>query len=249
LYSGQTYYLVYYPSAPDEALYLMGESYDASGNTLYLSDGAWQQENSFDLLVRPVVSSLTGVEELPVELVAFGSQVEGRDVRLRWQTASETNNARFEVQRRKGEGSWTTVGQVQGSGTTNRPQDYSHRLSDLSYGSHQFRLRQIDIDGTVHHSREVKAVISPSQGLTVQAYPNPVTTKSTVKVATGRKQDVTVEVYDLLGRRVMQLLDETVSPEQPVNLTLEGGALSSGTYFLRVRGEGVTKTERITVVR
>lgn len=254
LSAGQPYYLVYYPSTPDDALYLMGENYDASGKTLYLSSGTWQQEGSYDLLVRPVVSGLSGVQELPVGLVAFGASVSGRTATLRWETASETNNARFEVQRRRAgteEGTvvWTTVGRVDGAGTTTTAQQYSYAVDRLGYGRHQFRLKQVDVDGTAHMSTQVTAVVTPSEGLAVRAYPNPVTTDARIAVSTGRRQDVSVAIYDVLGRRVARLHDGAVTPAQPARLRLEGLDLSSGSYFIRARGEQRTETERITVVR
>jgi len=249
LNAGQDYYLVYYPSKPDDALYLMGESYDASGNSLYLSSGTWQEDGTYDLLVRPVVSSLSGVTALPVELVAFGAEVSGQSATLNWQTASETNNARFEVQQLQQEGGWKTVGQVEGAGTTTEAQRYSYEAAGLSYGTHRFRLRQVDLDGSAHTSKEIKAVVKPTESLSVQAYPNPISTTATVKVATGQPQDVSVEIYDLLGRQVAQLHEGTVSPKRPETLTLESSSLSSGTYFLRARGESATTTKRISIVR
>jgi hypothetical protein len=254
LTAGQDYYLVYYPDEPSDELAMMAETYDASGNSLGFSSGTWTEAPGGDILVRPVVSNLTGVQTLPVELVAFGAEVSGRTATLRWQTASETNNARFEVQQRRagteaGTAAWTTVGEVDGAGTTTTAQDYSLTVDSLGYGRHQFRLKQVDVDGTAHTSKRVTAVVTPAEGLAVRAFPNPVTTDARITVSTGRPQEVTVTVYDVLGRRVARLHDGTVTPTQPVRLQLDGRDLSSGSYFIRVRGEQRTATERITVVR
>ncbi|MBK7158977.1 MAG: hypothetical protein IPH77_10550 [Ignavibacteria bacterium] len=43
---------------------------------------------------------------LPVELSSFTSAVSGRDVSLNWSTASEENNARFEIERSSTENNW-----------------------------------------------------------------------------------------------------------------------------------------------
>ncbi|PSQ78778.1 MAG: hypothetical protein BRD35_00410, partial [Bacteroidetes bacterium QH_7_62_13] len=249
LSAGQIYYLVYYPSAPDDELHLMGENYDASGNTLYLSSGTWQEDSNFDVLARPVVSSLSGAQALPVELAAFRSQIDGRDVQLHWETASEAGNSHFKIQRQTEEKNWLTVGTVDGAGTTAKPQSYSYKVENLTYGTHRFRLRQVDLDGAIHTSEEVKAVLKPSDGLSVQAYPNPISAEGTVKVATNRSQEVTVQMYDLLGRHVAELHEGAVGPEQPAILSLEGSVFSSGTYILRVQGEYKMETTRVTVVQ
>jgi len=196
---------------------------------------------------------------LPVELVAFGTEVSGQHTILRWQTASETGNARFEVQRKEGGGKevgpyegqngWSVVGQVEGAGTTTEPTRYSYAVEELSYGTHWFRLRQIDVDGTFHLSREVKAVVTPSSGLSLEVYPTPVRSRATVTVATTRAQDVTIVGYDLLGREIARLYEGRVSPGRPVSLALENTRLGAGTYFVRVQGRSNVETRRITVVR
>jgi hypothetical protein len=95
----------------------------------------------------------------------------------------------------------------------------------------------------------VTAVVAPSEGLAVQAYPNPVTADARVTVSTGRPQDVTLTVYDLLGRRVARLYEGRVTPAEPVRRRLDGAALGSGAYFVRAQGGTGAATTRLTVVR
>jgi subtilisin family serine protease len=249
LSASQDYYLVYYPSKPDESVKMMLETYSASGNTFYLDSGGWQQGTTADLLVRPVVSNLSGLTELPVELAAFGATTSGRTVRLKWKTASETGNAAFEVQQKEEGSSWSTLGRVEGAGTTTKPQTYTYQARDVGYGEHSFRLRQIDRDGSTTLSKEVTAVVEPAENLAVETYPNPVSSQATVRVAAGEAQDLSVEVYDLLGRQVARLYEGEVVPSQPKTIRLESSNFSSGTYFLRVQGEAKTKTSRLTIVK
>jgi hypothetical protein len=56
-------------------------------------------------------------------------------------------------------------------------------------------------------------------------------------------------VYDLLGRRVVQLHSGPMTSDRSHTLSLDAVALPSGTYFLRARGEAFTATQQITVVR
>ncbi|MDX1440231.1 MAG: hypothetical protein R3284_10040, partial [Rubricoccaceae bacterium] len=83
---------------------------------------------------------------VPVELTSFDAQVSGDDVVLSWETASETNNAGFEVQLKQGN-DWQVLGFVEGNGTTTEAQTYSYRAEDMDVGTHTFRLKQIDYDG------------------------------------------------------------------------------------------------------
>jgi hypothetical protein len=197
-------------------------------------------------------------DPLPVELVAFQADVSSGRATLRWQTASETGNARFEVQRKEGEGNgpptaaqgtWETIGQVEGAGTTSEPQRYVYKVGRLAYGTHWFRLRQVDTDGTAHLSEAIEAIASPASGLALEVYPTPVRSRATLTVATGRPQDVSVRAYDLLGRVVARLYDGPVAPGRPARLTLEGARLGAGTYFVRAQGPSGSETRRATVVR
>ncbi len=56
---------------------------------------------------------------LPVEMTSFYSSVHGNDVTLNWTTGSESNNARFEIERTSGGSqNWNVIGIVPGSGTS-----------------------------------------------------------------------------------------------------------------------------------
>ena len=90
---------------------------------------------------------------IPVELVSFGAYAEGSDgAVLTWQTASEQNNAGFEVQHRATDGGrWRTLGFVDSKasgGTTSETNTYRYTAEDLAVGTHWFRLKQEDLDGT-----------------------------------------------------------------------------------------------------
>jgi predicted outer membrane repeat protein len=187
---------------------------------------------------------------LPVELTRFTAAVEGEAVVLAWQTASETNNAGFAVEQRLADGgSWREVGFVQGAGTTTEAHSYAFRVEQVGYGRHAFRLRQIDLGGTSTPSdvREVERRLGGPYALS--AYPNPFRSSARINLAAKEAQVVTVEVYDVLGRRVAVLFDGEVAAGQTQALRLAGQGLASGVYLVRVTGETFTATRRVTLVR
>lgn len=86
-------------------------------------------------------------QPLPVELVEFkGSCINGL-VRLEWTTASELNNDYFLVERSMDLSQWEVIGQVDGSGNSVAPINYSF-VDETSGGTAYYRLRQVDLDGT-----------------------------------------------------------------------------------------------------
>jgi hypothetical protein len=57
-----------------------------------------------------------------------------------------------------------------------------------------------------------------------------------------------ISVYDVLGRRVATVAEGTKQAGRH-SATLEAVRMPSGTYFVRMRAEGVQQTRRLTVVR
>jgi len=195
---------------------------------------------------------------LPVELTGFTATHTDEAVSLQWETASETNNTGFEVQRASGsadaasEGnvSWTSLGFVEGAGTTDEPQSYTFTAEDIAVGTHAFRLRQVDTDGTESFSEPVEVDVTLNAAYALSnAYPNPIRSAATLDLTVQQTQPVTAAVYDVLGRQVMTLHDGEITANTPTELRLNAEELSSGTYFVRVDGKSFEATRRLTVVR
>ena len=194
----------------------------------------------------------TGASTLPVEMVALEGELTQEGVRLTWQTASETNNAGFEVQRKK-ESEWNQIGYVESKaegGTTTEAQSYQYTAEDLSVGTHQFRLKQVDLDGSsqVHGPISVDVQMQEALKLTAPA-PNPVSSTATLSFAVKEQAEATVAVYDMLGRKATTLFEGTPTPGESTRLRLDASTLPSGAYLLRLRAAGRTETQRVTVLR
>jgi len=187
---------------------------------------------------------------LPVELVSFEAARDGARAVLTWQTATETGNAGFAVQRRTKADGWAERGFVQGAGTTTRPQSYRFATDALAGGTHTFRLKQIDADGTAHHSDPRTVMIRGEAGLVLSGA-NPLQKGQPVamRVQVENKQFVEVVLYDVLGQRVRTVTTDRATPAQPIRATMSTDGLASGVYFLRAHGSSVEATQRLTVLR
>lgn len=196
---------------------------------------------------------------LPVELSRFEVQPAGAQAAtLTWSTLSETGNAGFRVQHRlAGESSpsgasasWTTLGFVDGAGTTTEAQSYRFDATDLEPGTHSFRLEKIDADGTPSLSPERTARISTNGPLFLSApAPHPVQDRSSFAFVVEEGGPATVTLYNLLGQRVATLHDGPVTAGERVSLTVDAVRLGAGTYFVRLTTDSASRTERMTVVR
>ena len=230
-----------------------------------VDDGGTPSDISDDALVVSVdgfsefvLASNDPANPLPVELTAFTATADGADAVLTWQTASETNNAGFHVEQRQPDGTsrqdvstWKSLGFVEGAGTTTEPQDYRFRVRSAGYGEQAFRLRQVDTDGTESLSDVQTVRITPTEAVAVSAYPNPFGNgqPARITVTPREAQQVTVDVFDMLGRRVARLHDGRLNAGEATTLTLSGAQHASGVYFVRVVGEQFQTTTRLTLVR
>ena len=143
-----------------------------------VTGGAFQLQGSAG---QPAVRS--EATKLPVELTDFTARRDGDAIRLRWQTASETKNAGFEVQRCV-EGLWTPLGFAEGRGTTTEAQTYRFTDGNLPYAATGavYRLRQVDTDGTETLSETVAITCGPLTKLALHGnFPNPFAWQTTIR--------------------------------------------------------------------
>jgi len=209
------------------------------------SSGAWVNANRTTL-------SYSGI--IPVELANFEAwSNDGRAV-LRWQTASETNNAGFEVHHRPdSQTDWQTLGFVESNvtgGTTSDPQSYRFRTEPLALGTHNFRLRQVDLDGTATLTDTLSVRVRMDQALRLRVpSPHPVSGRATLSFALNSEDDAEVALYNLLGQRVRVLHDGPVAPNREHTITFDPQGLSSGRYVLRLQAGDRIRSHPITVVR
>ena len=199
-------------------------------------------------LVSPAASfAIPVAAPLPVELASFSVEAVRAGVQLKWSTASEKNNNYFEVERSINGIEFVKIGQVTGQGNVSASAAYGFLdasnglpVASLAY----YRLRQVDTDGTKSYSlvRSVRLGASgfPMLGL----YPNP---------ASASEQTVVLDLRSLpRGTYQATLLDATglvlatyatVGGEtQEVSVR----ALAAGTYLIRVQGQGLHLTQRLT---
>jgi len=180
----------------------------------------------------------------PVELVSFNALVlEQRNVLLKWETASETNNLGFAVERKFGEtGEWRELGFVKGAGTTAKGRNYSYQDTPESVGEWCYRLRQVDANGAFEYSDAVTvSIASPQQFALSQNYPNPFnpTTRISFQIPTTAEGQARLVIYDMLGRQVRTLLNRELTAGY-YDLSWDGNTdnglpAASGIYLYRLR--------------
>ncbi len=150
---------------------------------------------------------------IPVELISFTVDVDGNSVTLNWQTSTETNNQGFEVQRASSETifvkEWEMIGFVEGNGTTTEQNAYFFIDKDLKANKYQYRLKQIDFDGSYAYSDIIEIEVeAPMEFSLEQNYPNPFNPTTNIKYSVPADGNVSLKVYDILGNEIATLVNE-----------------------------------------
>jgi uncharacterized repeat protein (TIGR01451 family) len=193
----------------------------------------------------PIVEDFT----VPVELTSFTASLEGEAVALAWSTATETNNAGFDVERSTDGETFTTIGFELGVGTTEEAQSYRFVDREAPFATTLFyRLRQVDTDGTFEYSPVVEVEVTPSAVALLPVAPNPVSASARLRYELPEATAVRLQVFDLLGRRVATLADGE-KPAGRHEVTWTGSRLAPGTYFVRLQAGSTAQTQMLRLVR
>ncbi|NND70931.1 MAG: T9SS type A sorting domain-containing protein [Rhodothermales bacterium] len=197
------------------------------------------------------LTSAEGDPTLPVELASFSAVSNGNDVVLQWSTLSETNNLGFDIQvKGTNDGDFSTIGFIDGSGTSAEATDYSFTASDLDYGVQTFRLRQVDLDGSFRYSSDIEVSVElPTEYVMEQAYPNPFNPRATFDFAVQDQQTVRASLYNMIGQEVAELFNGLVEANSMQQIGIEARNLPSGVYIVRLAGENFNATQTISLMK
>ena len=118
---------------------------------------SWQ-----DVIIGDPKTSIVYASPTPIQLSYFqASQIpRTNNVQFQWGTLSETNNYGFYIQVLR-DGNFVDIpgSFTPGHGTTIEPQHYSWVYQNLANGRYAFRLKQIDLDGTINYYPAVEVLV------------------------------------------------------------------------------------------
>ncbi len=197
----------------------------------------------------PYMGADEGPVPLPVELESFAASVDKGSVVLRWTTATETNNRGFDIERNNN-GMFEKIGFVDGNGTTTNRNSYSFVDINPGTGVVQYRLRQIDYNGTYSYSPIVEVdLTAPVSFDLAQNYPNPFNPTTTIRYSVANAVNVSLVIYNTLGEEVMTLVNNQFTEPGVYNVVFDASNLASGTYIYRLIAGDFVMTKKMVLTK
>jgi Outer membrane protein Omp28/Secretion system C-terminal sorting domain len=187
----------------------------------------------------------------PVELTSFTSSVSYNGITLNWQTASELNNNGFEIEKSTDGKNFFRIGFVKGAGTSTENHEYSYfdKLNLNGQNMLYYRLKQVDFSGTYQYSNTLSILYDMPRNFSLsQNYPNPFNPTTTIEYSVAKESQVSINVYDIMGREVTSLVNEKKSPGT-YDVTLNATNLASGVYFYKMTAGDFVSVKKMSVLK
>ena len=163
---------------------------------------------------------------LPVSLSSFNYTLINNSVRLQWQTSSEANTDKFEVEKSTDGINFNKIGTVASAGNSNTPRDYS--FSDINPAAiNYYRIKQIDKDGKAVYSKILNVKFKSGNPLTIQ--PTIVTNQLRVNIGLEQREIKGFQVYDISGKAILNFTGRSGYNE--INVS----SFSAGSYLIRLQ--------------
>lgn len=172
---------------------------------------------------------------VPVELLFLKGYSREKDNLLVWATASELNNAYFDIERSVNGSDFIHIGKVNGAGNSNSYIEYT--LQDVyPLESAYYRLKQTDFDGSFVYSEVIFLERNQSTPVfDVVIWPNPASDQLSMAYSLGSDDVITVYICDAIGRIVKGYTFESSKGENYQNLDITN--LENGIYYISVRNQ------------
>jgi len=173
---------------------------------------------------------------LPIEMLTpLQAHIKNKSVILEWQTATETNNAGFEIQKSRNGAEWEKIGWQDGQGSSSNPFSYTHTDINPFNGTTYYRLKQLDFDGYFSYSNVANVIYTNGN---IALYPNPVKNILYI-IGLDDRQMQKLSLFDMNGKMIRTF-------ESPVN-RVDVSGISQGMYVVKATIDGGVFYQKIVI--
>jgi hypothetical protein len=175
----------------------------------------------------PDLGAFETTESVGVSLTTVTAKKESGTVILNWATASETNNAYFDIERSNDGINFKSIGQVKGAGTTGTPQYYRFTDAIPLPNTNYYRLKQVDNDGKAVFSKIMAVNMGTTKSSILKIHPSVIHDNLTLNMTTEGAS--TICIFDSSGRLVFTKTDAAKGFS---TLSIATNTLPNGVYLL-----------------
>jgi hypothetical protein len=116
------------------------------------------------------------------------------------------------------------------------------QLKSVKYSGLDGKVEYTDADWTSTYVKQINNQIPNGYKLD-QNYPNPFNPETIQRFSIPERTQVNITVYDILGRRVKEIINKEYAPgTYETNINLEG--LANGIYFINMHTKNISKTNK-----
>ncbi|MDB4533279.1 T9SS type A sorting domain-containing protein [Vicingaceae bacterium] len=167
---------------------------------------------------------------LPVNLMSFTGLPEDGYNELKWKTATEINNDKFEIEKSLDGVLFSKLDEVQGSGNNSTITDYNYQDKYPASGITYYRLRQVDFDGKFQYSNVI--AVKQSAGSEVSLFPNPTAGKMNLNFVSKEADNYTVTISDIF--KVIEKESFYIEKGNHVKRINSFLNITNGIYFIKI---------------
>ena len=190
--------------------------------------GLWERE------MGPMIS-------LPVTNISLGVRRVSQENQLTWTVTGENNVSRYEAEYSINGRDFTSIGSVNARNAAEM-QTYSYKHNISTTKDSYYRIKIIDIDGSVKYSST--EFIPADKNIPVfKVYPNPASAEVFVGLSATEEQAARYVIYDMNGSRVAMKNLKLSKGNQEIKIDIS--SFASGSYRLVLEYNGLKKSTTI----
>jgi hypothetical protein len=249
LYFVNTYDIVL-GSASELNVFSGGTITSGNGSSrLYIGPTMLVYKGNMGTFTGPTTCTSSGCSDnvsLPITLVSFTAKATAEGVELKWVTAKEENNAFFTIERSADARNFSGVQEIKGAVNSTHLKNYQ-ALDQAAVGTHYYRLRQTDINGTSTVSKMVSVEVKTTAKAADQVaknfkmYPNPASAGDELNLELG-EETAMISLMDKEGN-ILASQQTDNSPTAQLRL----GQITPGLYFVKVQSGSQMNIQRLVV--
>ena len=177
---------------------------------------------------------------LPVSIIDFTGKANEKNIDIKWSTASEKDNASFVVEKSLDGKVWSVIGSIKGARTSNVVNNYGLVDYKPSAGIQYYRLKQLDLDGSVNYSKAIAVNFTQTVSMSVNLFPNPAKDVLNITTENNANGEISIQIVNSMGESMYnQVLNAGLTQ------TIDIASYIPGIYYVTVISEGESKIFRL----